>query len=278
LFALSWSDFFQGTTFQVEQEMDLSLKQQFVDLVLVRQGTEPMARSLPDGFEDLAVHNLITFKSYQEALDEWSIWELIGHFASYRKQVSPAPWDLVPQTDFRLFAVCVRYPQNLAQQLPLTLLREGIYEIQLGTLRIRVIVVNRLPLQEQNARLLVFSPQLDLLQYGREHYRPHSPETSTLLYKLFKAYSEDPEMAEQLKEFVRQTIDELLQELPPEKRLEGLPAEELRKRLSPEERLEGLSPEQVVNALSPEVLEALEVLVRQRKANGHSENPSAKPQ
>ncbi len=93
----------------------------------------------------------------------------------------------------------------------------------------------------------------------------------TLLYELLKAYSEDTDMAENLQEFVRQSIDKLL---------ESLPAEELRKRLSPEERLEGLpaeerlkglSAEEVVGALSPEVLEAL---ARQLKANG----PSAKPQ
>ena len=84
-------------------------------------------------------------------------------------------------------------------------------------------------------------------------------------------HSEDTDMAENLQEFVRQSIDKLL---------ESLPAEELRKRLSPEERLEGLpaeerlkglSAEEVVGALSPEVLEAL---ARQLKANG----PSAKPQ
>jgi len=49
-----------------------------------------------------------------------------------------------------------------------------------------------------------------------------------------KAYSEDPAMSEKLKEFVRQSIDELLRELP---------AEELRKRLSTGERLKGLPAE-----------------------------------
>ena len=69
-------------------------------------------------------------------------------------------------------------------------------------------------------------------------------------------------MPDKLKDFVRQSIDELLA---------SLPAEELRKRLSVEERLKGLSAEEVVRALSPETLEAL---ARQLKANG----PSSKPQ
>jgi hypothetical protein len=36
LFGLSWIDFFQGTPIVVETELDLSLKQQFIDLVLIR--------------------------------------------------------------------------------------------------------------------------------------------------------------------------------------------------------------------------------------------------
>lgn len=68
-------------------------------------------------------------------------------------------------------------------------------------------------------------------------------------------------MPDQLKEFVRQSIDNLLQKLP---------KEELRKRLSVEERLEGLSAEEVIRGLPRETLEAL---ARQLMANGHSSKP-----
>jgi hypothetical protein len=113
--------------------------------------------------------------------------------------------------------------------------------------------------------LHLFSAREELLRYGREHYRPHSSETSSLLYNLFKAYGEDLNMPDKLKEFVRETIDEILQSLPPEERLKGLPPEERLKGLPPEERLKGLSADEVVKALPPEVLEAL---VRRLKANG----------
>jgi hypothetical protein len=65
-------------------------------------------------------------------------------------------------------------------------------------------------------------------------------------------------MSDKLKEYVRQSIDDLLARLP---------AEELRKRLSVAERLKGLSAEEVVRALPPETLEAL---AQQLKANGRS--------
>jgi len=142
-----------------------------------------------------------------------------------------------------------------------TRLREGVYEVQGLALRIRIIVVNQLPQEEHNAMLHLFSAREELLRYAQEHYRPHSRETSSLLYKLFQAYSEEPNMPDKLKEFVRETIDELLKSLPVEERL---------KWLSPEERLKGLSAEEVVRALSPEAREAL---ARQLKANGSASNP-----
>jgi hypothetical protein len=52
-----------------------------------------------------------------------------------------------------------------------------------------------------------------------------------------------PTGMEQLEQFVKESIEEWLQELSPEERLKGLPAEELVKRLSPEQMLAALSPE-----------------------------------
>ena len=119
-----------------------------------------------------------------------------------------------------------------------------------------MIVANQLPLQEHNAMLHLFSAREELLRYGREHYRPHSPETSTLLYELFKEYSEEPDMPDKLKEYVRESIDRILASLPPEERLKGL---------SVEERVKGLTAEELARGLPPETLEAL---ARRLKAEG----------
>jgi len=125
LFGLSLVDFFRGTPVSVELEKDLSLKQQLLDVVLIHKGTEPLVCRVPDGFEDLAAHNLVSFKSYQEALDGWALNELVGHYVNYRKQVSPSMQDLLPEADFRQFAVCVRFPQGLARQVALAPVRPG---------------------------------------------------------------------------------------------------------------------------------------------------------
>jgi hypothetical protein len=56
------SDFFAHSPFVVELEKDLALKKQLLDVVVLRRGPGPFAGQLPDGLNDLAAHNLITFK------------------------------------------------------------------------------------------------------------------------------------------------------------------------------------------------------------------------
>src|SRR6266699_4454307 len=116
LFGLLLTDFFAGSPFVVELEKDLSMKKQLLDVVILRKGKGRFAGRLPDGLDNLATHNLITFKSYQEALDDWALKELTGHYVNYRKQVSPSLQQLLPEEEFRLYAVCARFPRNLASQ------------------------------------------------------------------------------------------------------------------------------------------------------------------
>jgi hypothetical protein len=59
-------------------------------------------------------------------------------------------------------------------------------------------------------------------------------------------------MPDELREFVRETLDEMVKKVPLE------------------ERLKGVSADEVLRALSPEVREAL---VRQLKVNGSSSDP-----
>ncbi len=237
LFGLSLVDFFRGLPVTVEMEKDLSLKQQLLDVVIIRKEATPLPVRLPDGFEDLAAHNLISFKSYQEALDGWALNEFIGHYVNYVKQVSPSMQELLPETDFRLFAVSVRFPQALARRAVLTPVQAGVYEVSHFTGLIRLIVVHELPQEEHNALLHLFSARTDLLRYGAEHYRQRSEETSTLLLQLFERYRlEATLMKDALEQLAEETIEELLKSLPAKKLVKGLSVDELLAALSPETR------------------------------------------
>jgi hypothetical protein len=263
------TDFFTGSPFVVELEKDLSLKKQLLDVVILRKGPGPFAERLPDGLDNLATHNLISFKSHQEALADWTLKELTGHYVNYRKQVSPSMQQLLPEEEFRLYAVCARFPHNLAGQVPWQQLQSGVFECRRGTDVIRVVVLGQLPQSEPNALFHLFSAVPELVRYGVEHYRQHSDDTSTLVQQLLVGYQrEGLNMPYTIEDFRRDYVKEHLKDLTPEERLEGLSPEKRLEGLSPEKRLEGLSPEKRLEGLSPE--KRLEGLSPEKRLEGLS--------
>lgn len=79
-------------------------------MVILRQAGAILDRQLPDGMQDLLEHNLITYKSLHQPMDEWAVKELLGHYVNYRKQVSPSFKQLLPEAQFRLYGVSTRHP------------------------------------------------------------------------------------------------------------------------------------------------------------------------
>src|SRR3989304_5500090 len=71
---------FTGSNYVVELEKELSYIKQMLDVVIIRQLKGRLLLHVPDGLENLAGYNLLTFKSHQESLNKWSIEELIGHY------------------------------------------------------------------------------------------------------------------------------------------------------------------------------------------------------
>jgi len=67
LFGFLLTDFFAGSPFDVELEKDLSVKKQILDVVILRKRQGQFAGRLPDGFDKLAPHNLLTFKTYWDS-------------------------------------------------------------------------------------------------------------------------------------------------------------------------------------------------------------------
>jgi hypothetical protein len=240
LFGLLLTDFFTGSPFIVELEKDLSLRQQFLDVVILRKRKGRFAERLPDGLDNLADYNLVTFKSFQEMLDDWALKELTGHYVNYRKQLAEAGQPLLPESAFRLYAVCSRFPHNLAQEVPWETLRTGVYECRRGTDRIRVIVAGELPRTENNALLHLFSASPEQWRYGTEHFRQRSADTSTFIAQLFEGYQrEGINMPYTVEDFRREYAKEHFKDLTPAEQREAL------KSVSLEKLLPGLSPEQI---------------------------------
>ena len=191
LFGLLLTDFFAGSPFTVELERDLSVQQQLLDVVIVRRSRGRFVGRLPDGLNGLRPHNLVTFKSHREALDSWAMKELIGHSVAYRKLVSPAPSELLPEDQFGLYAICARFPQQLSGQVPWQPAQPGVYDCVWGTDTIRVVVAGELPREPHNSPLHLFSAAPELVEFGRSAYRRQSEQTSLLLGQLFKKFWEE---------------------------------------------------------------------------------------
>lgn len=249
LFGMMMTDLFTGAPFAVELERDVSIQQQFLDVVVGRRRPGRFAGRLPDGLTGLAAHNLITFKSHHEALDAWTIDELIGHYVAYRKHVSPSPSKLIPADQFRRLAVCVRRPRKLPRQAPWRRHQPGVYDYRWGATTIRVVVAREVSRESHTAPWHLFSSLPDLVGFGQSSYPQRSALTSALLDRLFGKYREEGlVMPYTMQEFMRDYIkwklptlsrverEDVLRSLPAEERLAGIPAEE---------RLAGLSVEQI---------------------------------
>ena len=100
LFGLTLMDWLTDSNYQVELEKELSLKKQYLDVVIIRKTIGKPLTEIPVGLDNLTEHNLLTYKSLREPLDEWAIEELIGHYTNYRKLVSPAGEELLPTNQF----------------------------------------------------------------------------------------------------------------------------------------------------------------------------------
>jgi hypothetical protein len=228
LFGLLLTDFFSGSPFRVDVERDLSEQQQLLDVVIVRRGRGRFTGRLPDGLDDLGEHNLLTFKSLREALDDWAVRELLAHYVAYRKLVSRSPSDLLPAERFRLYAVCARFPHNLAGQVPWQERQAGVYDCRWGLDTVRVIVAGQLPREEHNAPLHLFSASPELIGFGQSAYRRRSEQTSRLLVQLFEKFREEGVLMYTMEDFNRQFIKEHFAQLTAEEQREAL------ERLSPE--------------------------------------------
>jgi hypothetical protein len=255
LFGLTLYDFFTGSPYVVELEKDLSMKRQLLDVVILRRQQGEWKQELPDGLENLAVHNLLSYKSLREPFDDWALKELTGHYVNYRKQVSPS-WDnLLPEDAFRLYGVSTRFPQKLSAQVTLQPLSPGVFEIVRGTDRIRLIVLSEIAQEPRNTIWQLFSGVPEAIAAAACHYRGHTPEMSTVINQLFENYQLEGiampyTMEDFQRDYIKEHIDvltpeEILQRFSPEDRLKGLSPEEILKRFSLDDRLKGISLEEI---------------------------------
>ena len=275
-----------GLPYRVSSEEELALRSQRLDVLIIEQRLSPEAtvappEERPDGLEDLAKHNLLSFKAAGEPFDVWAAEELNSHYVTYRKLTSiralrhpPANDDtpvaeprkaypLLPAEDFRCYAIATRFPRKLVKQLPpgscQNTAKAGIYHLRVGTRDLRLVVINQLEPHPRNAPWGLFATDEARWLAAYQAYRPRS-DVGAHLYNLMAHHRlGEGKMAHTYEDMKREARDWFKRYLPlldPEERLEGLDPDDVLGRFDPETRLKGLDPETRLKGLDPDLIEA----------------------
>jgi hypothetical protein len=125
-----------------------------------------------------------------------------------------------------------------------------------------VVVESQLELREQNAWVHLFSAAPERVEFGRQHARQRSPDTSSLILQVLWGLTEEETMPYTMENFRRDFASHFSDLTPEERRyaLMRLSPEQRREALqtmTPAERVEGLTPGELIQGLSPEQLEQL---------------------
>ena len=251
LFGLTLMEVFAGSPFEVELEKELSLKRQRLDVVILRRQSGQFSGRLPDGLDDLGTHNLLSYKSLRQPLDDWTLDELVGHYVNYRKQVSPSLDALLPRDEFRLYGVSTRFPQGLGSQVNLRRLQPGVYEVAWGARPIRVLVLSDMPEGAQNAVWDLFSGVPTKVTSAVTSQWRKPSDMGTIFDQLLERYElEGITVPYTMDDFRRDYATELLNRMKPEDRLRGLAPADRLQGLAPADRLRGLSAKQIESYLT----------------------------
>jgi hypothetical protein len=284
LFGLMLMDYLSNRGFRVELEKDLSLKRQYLDVVIIeREDQKTNLSGICDGFDNLSSHNLLTYKSKRQSLNAFALEELIGHYVNYRKVLGRSR---TKADHVRLYAVSTRRPGVLLSMTGATEVKPGVWDLRVLSRDIRVIVLSELPMAQRNAVLAFFSFDAEKVRFALDHYQWQMEDGSTVINQLLDKYSVEgiamPYTMEQFrKEYVKAHLGELdpeevlsrfspeevLSRFNPDERLRGLEPEDVLARFEPEDRLKGLDPEDRLKGLDPEEIEAY--LKKLKKKKGH---------
>jgi len=194
LWGLMVAPLFERLNCEVTVELDLSVKVQRLDMVVVtRSEDEPINFDgvNPDyyqGFEDLNVHNLISFKSFNESFNITALEEFYGHFTNYKKMRN-----LENQPEkLNLYAVTHHFPEKLFSRYRETgflecISEERVYDFKILT-PVRFIVTNNF----DHPILGLFSNKTEQIEKSTERLKQDGwllKKVSSYLNELYNHYS-----------------------------------------------------------------------------------------
>ncbi len=281
---------FEASPFEVEGEQDLARKKQLLDYVLIRRGSGNPPNPIADGFDNLADHTLISFKSSQESFDEFALRELIGHSVNYENLHESKDYSF-KKNPLLMIALTTHYPRNILDDKNVVKkeLHPGVFETFHGVIPIRFIVINRLKKESRNAWLLLFSSLDDLVEYGREHTDISETDLSSVLNSLFGIAPEEgmvitPEQARMgivfeyldsplVRAFIKAAPeDKVVQLLESQGSLDRIPPQNLLEKALEKDALKEAPSEKLFERLSPKQQEEMYQLYLEKQKKTTDDN------
>jgi hypothetical protein len=194
LWGLMVTPLFEKLDCEVTVELDLSVKVQRLDMVVVTQ-KEPKPISFYDvnpdyyqGFETLNEHNLISFKSFNESFNMTAIEEFYGHFTNYKKMRN---LEDTPEK-INLYAVTHHFPEKLFSRYKNTEFLECISENRIYDFKVftpvRFIITNNF----DHPILGLFSNKTEQIEKSTERLKQDDwllENVSSYLNELYNHYS-----------------------------------------------------------------------------------------
>jgi len=169
---------------------------------------------------------------------------------------------LTNENEFSLYAISTRFPQALRKSTTLIQLQPGIYELDL-TIKIRLIVLNKIPKSRHNVIWHLFSHISDKVSYASKHYQSKI-HLSSAVNSLYEHYNlEGLIMPYTVENFKQDYAKEHLHCLNTAQRLEGLSTSEIVSQISTSEIVNQIPTDELLKELSEE--EIMSYLLKLKK-------------
>ena len=135
----------------------------------------------------------------------------------------------------------------------MTEVQQGVYDIDRGSDRIRLIVLSEIPHAEHNAVWHLSSGIPEEVEFAAREYRGRTKEISTVLNRLFENYQlEGMAMSYTMEDFQKDYVRDHLGVLSPDEVLNHFSPEELIKDLSPDALADLLFSDRILEHINPE--------------------------
>lgn len=201
-----------------EREHQLGRKPKQIDLLIIKKvGTHSIRKNIGRLFRK---YNIVEYKSPKDSLNVDDFYKVYGYACFYKSDVGST--DSIPVEELTLSFACHKYPKELIRHLSekrkyqVRKIEDGIYYVTGDYLPIQIILLNRLP-EEENLWLRNLTDHLEGETRAEQLVREYQKHKDNTLYQammdiIIRANREQFEEAKNMCDALRELFAEELEE------------------------------------------------------------------